>query len=211
VDFEIAETNETWRHATDDRAGLGLRVAVVEHVADHFFSARNQRQRTRGRHPEMMHGLATKKFAQRRAQHGAPIGESRIRGRPCAFQLQLLTLAGGRDQLAQSDRTTIAELSCPIAELMTAVAGRIRAHAGSKRVTREDLHRGPGDGRPREPECRPEIVRPGEQARRGDRSRHHEGVCRIGDGTRAIAVVGISRQCRNHAGFELDVRKITIH
>ena len=63
VELEVAEAHERRRQAGDDRAGLGARPAVVEHVADHVVAGGDQRQRARGRHAEMMHCLGTEKLA----------------------------------------------------------------------------------------------------------------------------------------------------
>ena len=41
--LEIAEAHERRRDAADDGAGLGCRVAVVEHVADHRFAGADER------------------------------------------------------------------------------------------------------------------------------------------------------------------------
>jgi len=158
-----------------------------------------------------MHGLTTKKFAQRRAQHGTAIGEPRIRRGPCALELQFLPLAARRDELTQRDRSTITELPRPVAELMAPVASRVRAHAGRERVAGENIDRGPGRSGPCEPEFRAKLVGPCEQTRRRYRCRHHQCIGRISHRTRPVAAISITRQRRDHAGLELDLRKIHIH
>jgi hypothetical protein len=58
MDLEIAEAHERRRDTAYDRAGLGGRVAVVEHVADHRFARGDEAQRARGRDAEPVHRLA---------------------------------------------------------------------------------------------------------------------------------------------------------
>ncbi len=101
--------------------GSGGRMAVVEHVAHHLLAGRDQAERARGRHAEVMHRLAAQEFAHRRAQHRAAVGGARVRGWARAFQLQLPALAARVDDFAERDRATVAELPGPVAELMAAV------------------------------------------------------------------------------------------
>src|SRR5215510_9050689 len=122
VDLEVAEAYERGRDAAHHGAGLGLRVAVVEHVADHDLAGRDQAERARGRYAEPVHRLAAQEFAQRRAQHGAAIGGARIGRLAGALELQLLPAAVGGDQLAERDGAAVAELPGPVAELVAAVA-----------------------------------------------------------------------------------------
>ncbi len=135
--FEGAETDERRRDAAHDRAGFGFRVTVVEHVAHHGIAGADQAQRTCGRHAEVMHCFAAQELADRRAQHRSPIGTARVRRAPGALQLQLPVRPLRGEQLAQRDRTTIAELPRPMAELVAAVVGCPRRHAGIQRVAAE--------------------------------------------------------------------------
>jgi hypothetical protein len=63
--LEIAEAQKRWRHPAHDRAGLGLRMSVVEHVAHHALAGRHQRQRARRRHAEVVHRFAAQEFSDR--------------------------------------------------------------------------------------------------------------------------------------------------
>ena len=133
----MAEANERRRDAANDGTRFVGRVAVVEHVAPYRFAGGDQRQRTRGRHAEMMHRLAAQKFADRRAQHSAAVGAARIRRRPGALELQFEAPAVNVDRLAEEDRAAIAELIGPVAELMAAVAGGVSAHSRQQGVAGE--------------------------------------------------------------------------
>ena len=137
--LEVAEAEERRRDPADDRAGLRRGSAVVEHVAHHVVAGGDQAQRARGRHAEVVHGLAAEELADRRAQHGAAVGGARIRRRARALELQLPALATGGDDLAQRDGAAVAQLPGPVAELMAAVVGRVRVHAGQQRVACEHL------------------------------------------------------------------------
>ena len=137
--LEVPEAQERRRDPADDGARLLARMAVVEHVAHHRVAGRDQAQRTRGRHAEMVHRLAAQEFADRRAQHGAAIGGARVGRRSGALELQFPALSGRVDQFAQRDGASVAELSGPMAELVPAVVRRDRLHAGEKRVAAEDL------------------------------------------------------------------------
>ena len=88
--LEIAEAHERRRDAADDGARLGLRIAVVEHVAHHRLAGRHEAQRARGRHAEVVHGLAAHELAHRGAQHRAAVGRARIRRAARALQLQVV-------------------------------------------------------------------------------------------------------------------------
>ena len=99
----------------------------------------HQRQRARGRHAEVVHGLAAQELAQRRAQHGAPVGAARVRRGAGALELQLPALAARVDDLAERDGAAVAELTGPVAELMAAVARGVRLHARQQRVAGEHL------------------------------------------------------------------------
>jgi hypothetical protein len=128
--LEMAETQERGCDPAHDGARFNLRTAVVEHVADHALAGGDQAQRAGGGDAEVVHRLAAEEFADRRAQHRATVGAARIRSRPCTLQLQLATPAIRQHSLAQADRASIAQLPCPVPELVAAVVGRKRLHAG---------------------------------------------------------------------------------
>ena len=71
--LEVAEAHERGCHAAHDRAGLGLWMAVVEHVAHDGVTGADETQCPRGRHAEMMHRLAAHELAHRRAQDCAAV------------------------------------------------------------------------------------------------------------------------------------------
>ena len=77
-------------------------------------AGRDEAQRARRRHAEVMHRLAAQEFAHRRAQHRAPVGAARVRRRPGALELQLPALAVGVDHFAERDRAPVAELARPV-------------------------------------------------------------------------------------------------
>ena len=137
--LEIAEADERRRDAAHDRAGLELRMAVVEHVALDLLAGRDEAQRARRRHAEVVHRLAAQELADRRSQHRASVGAARVRRLARALELQLPALAGGVDDLAEVDRAPVAELPGPVAELVAAVVRGVRLHALDERVAAEDL------------------------------------------------------------------------
>ena len=63
MQLKIPEAYERRRDPTNDRARLRARITVIEHVANHRLTGRDQAERTRGRHTESVHRLATQKFA----------------------------------------------------------------------------------------------------------------------------------------------------
>jgi hypothetical protein len=111
--------------------GFNLRMAVVEHVAHHALAGGDQAQRARGGDAEVVHRLAAQEFADRRAQHRATIGTARIRRRPCALQLQLATPTVANTASPRLIARPSPNWPCPVAELVPAVVGRVRLHAGS--------------------------------------------------------------------------------
>ena len=72
--LEVAETDEGRRHPAYDRARFGFGIAVIEHVAHHRLPGRDQAQRARRRHTQVVHGFAAQEFANRGAQHGTSVG-----------------------------------------------------------------------------------------------------------------------------------------
>ena len=137
------------RHTTAPGSGAGM--SVVQDVAHHLLAGGHQAERARGGHAQMKHRLAAQKLAQRRAQHRAPVGGARVRRGARALELKLPALTPRVDDLAQGDGATIAELPRPVAELMSAVAGGVRLHAGQQAIAREHLGEriALGDGRRR--------------------------------------------------------------
>src|SRR5665213_704995 len=142
-ELEVAEAQERRGHAADDRARLGARMPVVEHVAHDRVRAGDQRQRARGRHTQVRHRLATEKFPDRRTQDRATVGRARKRRRARPFELQLPALAACVDGLAQRDGPAVAELTGPGAELVSAITGGVGRHAAQERVAGHELHERP--------------------------------------------------------------------
>ena len=104
-------------------------MAVVEHVAHHHAARRHQAERPGGRHAEVRHGLAAQELAHRAAQHGQAVGGAGIRRGAGALELQGLVLAVAVNHFAERDRTAVAELTGPVAELVAAIAVGMRIHA----------------------------------------------------------------------------------
>ena len=206
-DFEVAETNEAGRDPAHDGTRLVLRVTVVEHVAHHLIACADQAQRARGRHAQMEHGFAAQELAYRRAQHGAAVGAAGVGRRAGALELQLLPLPGRVDHFAQRDGAAVAQLSRPVAELVTAVARRIRLHAGQQPVAGECFDRGVDAGRALEAELRTEHVRPGEQFGRSHRRRRREGVGHVAHLARAHHLRRVRRQAAHEQVVEGDFIK----
>src|SRR6202049_5199810 len=82
----------------------------------------------------MMEGLATKILADRRAQDRAAVGEARECGEPGALQLPFVAFAVRREDLAESERTSVAELRNVRAELVAGVNRRRRGNVAKPRV-----------------------------------------------------------------------------
>ena len=206
-DLEVAEAEERRRHAAHHRAGLGLRTAVVEHVADHVLAGRDERERARRRHAQMVHGLAAEKLAHRRAHHGAAVGRPRVRRRPRAFELQLPALAARVDHFAERDGAAVAELTGPGAELMPAVAGGERQPCPeARRLPREHLRELCALARcRREAEQLRDLARVREQARARDRRRHHPRVAGAEHLAPLVARLGVTRELAHEAVVESQV------
>jgi hypothetical protein len=81
--LEVAEAQEARRDAGHDGRGL-------DRLADHRLRRADHRQCARGRNTEVVHRLGTQEFADRRAQHRAPIAHARVRRQPAALDLDLL-------------------------------------------------------------------------------------------------------------------------
>jgi hypothetical protein len=105
--------NKRPRNAANDRSGLFLDVAIVEHVPHNNVTCGYQGQSAGGRDAQGSHGFGSDVFAERRAQDGATVGKTRIGCPPGALELQLPADAGGGVQdLAQANRTSITQLAC---------------------------------------------------------------------------------------------------
>src|SRR5688572_17517325 len=86
-----------------------------------------------------MHRLAAQKLAHGRAHHGAAVRAPRVRSRPGALELHLPVLAAAVRDLTEGDRAPVSELASPVAELVSAVAGGHRIHAGEQPISRKYL------------------------------------------------------------------------
>lgn len=171
VVLEMAEAQEARRHAAHDRRRLGA-------LALHRQRRRHQRQRARGRHAQRVHRFAGQVFADRRAQHRAPVGAARIRGRSGALELQLTRPRGGVD-LGDQQRTTVTELAGVATELVTGVDGRARRVAGPGTVAGQQ--RG-GIGPPPQTARQLKLGRQRLVADQPDRRRQRRGRCRDAEG-----------------------------
>ena len=56
--FEMSEARERGGDTADDRAGFFCRMSIVKHVAYDRLARDDQRQGARGRHAQVVHGLA---------------------------------------------------------------------------------------------------------------------------------------------------------
>ena len=130
----VAEAQERRRHPADHRARLLLGSAVVEHVALHHLAGEDQAECPGGGYAQVVHGLAAQELAQGGAHHRQPVGPARIGRGPGALELQGPVFAPAVDRLAQVDGPAVAQLAGPVAELVPAVAGGVRVHAGQHQV-----------------------------------------------------------------------------
>ncbi len=73
-EFEVAEADERWGHATDDRPRLCGGVAIVEHVTHHVVTRGDERKGPCGWYPQVVHGFTAEELTNGRTQHGATIG-----------------------------------------------------------------------------------------------------------------------------------------
>ena len=120
---EVLEMPEAQEARRDPRHhGRGLDV-----LAHHRRRRADDGQCPRRRDAQVMHRLRAQELANRRAQHGAAIAHARVRREAAALELDFLPADRAVD-LAQQQRTTIAQLAGPDAELVAAVdAGQRRA------------------------------------------------------------------------------------
>ena len=160
--LEAPEPHEAGRDPADHRPGLQPGPPVVELVPDDAPVAREREaEGARGRDPQRVHGLRGDKLSHGGAEHRAPVGEARVRGRPGAFQLELVEARGvgqrvGREgrgrrrgagggaggggrargglDVAQADRPPVPELPREAPELVPRVGCRVRAHPGRQLV-----------------------------------------------------------------------------
>ena len=79
-DLKVAKTDKRRGDPADNRARFGFGIAVVKHVADHLIAGDEQAEGASGRHAQVVHRLATEKFAYRGTQHGQTIRAARIGG-----------------------------------------------------------------------------------------------------------------------------------
>jgi hypothetical protein len=63
MDFEIAETHKRRSYPANDRPGLGLRIAAVEHVPNHHVARGDEAQCSRCGNAQEVHGFAAKELA----------------------------------------------------------------------------------------------------------------------------------------------------
>ena len=127
--LEVAEAGKRGRHPTDNRPRFVLRVAIVKHVAHHGLAGRDQAKRPRGRHAQVVHGLAAQEFANRGAQNGQPVGGARIRRGSGPFELKGPVFALPVDDFPEVDGTAVAQLTGPVAKLVAPIAHGKRIHA----------------------------------------------------------------------------------
>ena len=133
--FEVAESNEAGCHACHDGGGFDFLAPHRQRRAGHA-------QGARGGNAQAVHRFGTKEFANRGAQHGAPVAHAGIGGQSRALELQLQR-AGNRVDLTQPQRPAITQLPGPHAELVAAVDAGQRLHAVPQRVAAEHLERAP--------------------------------------------------------------------
>ena len=135
----MAEAGEGGSDPADHGTRFGSRMPVVENVADHLIARERQAQRAGGRHAQVMHRLAAQELAHRRPQHRQPVRGAGIGRQARALELQRPVLAAAVDRLAEIDGSPVAELPRPVAELVPAVTGGVRVHAGQDSIAGEDL------------------------------------------------------------------------
>jgi hypothetical protein len=87
----------------------------------------------------VVHRLAAQELANARPEHRTAVREARVRGWAGALELQELVRAVHVDELAERDRSAIAELARPRPELVAAVRHRERAGRVGNAVAAEDL------------------------------------------------------------------------
>jgi hypothetical protein len=123
--LHVAARREELEGADPDMAGgdAGQNGARQQYLPPDGLARQSCSKCTRRRNAERRHGLADDIFAQDRSQSGPAIAPTRKRGRACALQLEIVTLAAPIDQLAQQTGTPIAKLGVEAAELMAGIGG----------------------------------------------------------------------------------------
>ena len=135
---------------------------------------------------------------------GAPIGAARVGSLAGAFQLQLPAFTGAIDDFAQRDRSTISELTGPLAELVSAIVGRVWLHAFDQRVARKDFReRGRFDITLAESENGRDFTGMSEQPRSGDARRQDAGIERARTGRGQRSAAGIAGQLTDERVVEV--------
>jgi hypothetical protein len=92
----------------------------------------------------MVHGFATKEFANGGTKYRQTVTRTGVRSSPCPLKLHGPALPIGCDCLTQIDRSTITQLTRPMSELVATIAGGIGFHACEQCVTAQDFSRFPG-------------------------------------------------------------------
>ena len=171
--FERAEAHEARRQARDDRGGL-------DGFAHHRIVGAGDRQRARGRDAEAVHRLRGEEFADRRAQHRAPVAHARVGRLARALQLDFPALAVRSDDFAEQQRPAVAEAWHVDTELVAGVDRGERFAAGQRPIAGqscddigvgEALGRQPDQCRGRRQTSRPDRAPAAASARPGCRRR----------------------------------------
>ncbi len=202
-DLEAAEAREGRRHPTDHGPRLAPGMAVVEHVALDQFAGEHETQRPGGGDPEVEHRLAAQKLADRGSQHGQAVGRAGVRGRAGALELQDPALGALVDHLPQVDGAPVAQLTGPLAELVAAVAHRIRVHPGQQAVAGKHLGKVAGSaGFFRKIQQLRRFRRMGDQPRGRHRGRLDPRIARPQDLAPGVAGLRIAGQLAGEAVVE---------
>src|SRR5213076_154276 len=91
-------------------------------LAEHRFACRDGRQRARRRDAERVHRLADDRFAQHRPDGGLAVAAARKRRPPGALERDVAPLTLAVDELAEQQRTAIAERRREVAELVPRIS-----------------------------------------------------------------------------------------
>ena len=129
--LKMAKTQKTGRDA-------GHHGGCFQCFSNHAPLGARQSQSSGRGNAQTMHGLAAQKLPNAGAQHRPAIAHARVGGLPCAFELH----PQGAErcvQLAQPQRTTIAQLAGPDTKLVTAVNTGQAGMVGPGPVARENV------------------------------------------------------------------------
>ena len=96
-----------------------------------------------------MHRLAAQEFAHGAAEHREAIGPAAVGRRSGPLQLKHVAGTVVGNDLAESDRSSVAELAGPVPELVTAIGHRVRLHRIEGGVAGEHAGELVGVGDPR--------------------------------------------------------------